>query len=133
MSNFKILALPAHADDRGVLTPIEFDDSLPFVPQRVYYAYDTRLPRGGHCHFLEEEIFVCLSGSCRALIDADGQGKQEILLDSPTKALYAGTHVWHEFDNFSDGATLLCLSSTHYLPGDQNYETDYATFKQLKK
>jgi len=131
MSNFKLLEFPAHTDARGTLTPIEFDDSLPFTPQRVYYAYNTKAARGGHCHLQEKEIFICLGGSCRALIDSDGQGKQEILLDSPTKALYVSTHVWHEFDDFSDGATLLCLSSTHYLPGEQNYETDYEEFKKL--
>lgn len=130
--SFRILTFPAHTDPRGTLTPIEFDDAIPFVPKRVYYAYDTVSARGGHCHLQEEEIFVCLGGRCRALVDADGTGKQEIWLDSPTKALYAGTHVWHEFDSFSEGATLLCLSSTHYLPGAQNYITDYAEFKRIK-
>lgn len=128
--NFSFLSLPAHSDARGMLVPIECDESLPFVPKRVYFLTNTPVDttRGAHCHFVEEEIFVCISGSCRAWIDADGKGRQEIILDNPTKAIFVGKLCWHEFDNFSEGAVLLCLSSVHYMPGESNYEYSYEKF-----
>ncbi len=128
--NFSFLTFPSYSDDRGMLVPIEFTESLPFVPNRVYFLTKTpeNTTRGAHCHHVEEEIFVCIAGKCRAWIDADGSGKQEIWLDTPTKAIYVGKLCWHEFDSFSDNAVLLCLSSVHYMPGEGNYEYSYNAF-----
>ena len=97
MNNFKILTFPAFQDSRGILTPIEFDDTLPFVPKRIYYAYETKDTRGGHAHMQEQEVFICLNGTCQAHIDPDKKGKQSVVLDAPTKGLYCGQHCWHEF------------------------------------
>lgn len=132
--NFAFLSFPSHVDLRGNLIPIEFDASFPFVPKRVYFLTNTppSTTRGAHCHHIEEEVFVCIAGKCRAWIDADGSGKKEIWLDSPIKAIYVGKLCWHEFDNFSEDAVLLCLSSVHYMPGESNYEYSYELFINLK-
>lgn len=131
--NFYEFTFPKHADARGDLIPLEFNDDLPFVPKRVYILKNTPINeiRGAHCHHIEEEIFVCITGSVTAKIDPDGMGKKEILLDDATKAIYVGKKVWHEFDNFSKDAVLLALSSTHYLPGEKNYEYSYEEFLKL--
>jgi dTDP-4-dehydrorhamnose 3,5-epimerase-like enzyme len=136
MKNFFEFSLPKHSDERGSLVPVEFSDDFPLSSvKRVYFLHKTpeNITRGAHCHFIEEEVFVCIAGSCRALIDADGKGKKEITLDAPQKAIYVGTKVWHEFSNFSSDAILLCFSSTEYLPGESNYEFSYEKFLELKK
>lgn len=128
--NFNIIEFPVHTDGRGSLVPVEFS-TLPFVPQRIYYLFDSKETRGAHAHLIEEEIFVCIKGKCRALIDPDGTGKQEIWLDNPQKAIYCGVNCWHEFDSFSDDAVLLAISSTQYLPGTQNYVAEYKMFREM--
>ncbi|MEI7511432.1 MAG: FdtA/QdtA family cupin domain-containing protein [Candidatus Peregrinibacteria bacterium] len=130
---FFIFTLPECTDSRGSLFPVELDAQFPLNPvKRVYFLKNTpaEVARGAHCHHIEEEVFVCIAGKCRALIDEDGKGKQEIWLDNATKAIFVGTKVWHEFDHFSSDAVLLCFSSTAYMPGTVNYETDYEKFSQ---
>ncbi len=132
---FYEFVFPEYKDERGVLVPIEFNKNLPFIPKRTYFLYSTpeNMIRGSHSHFIEEEIFLCIAGTCTAVIDTDGLGKKEILLDSPQKAIYVGKNVWHEFKNFSTNAILLCLSSVHYLPGETNYEMSYQNFIATKQ
>lgn len=131
--SFYEFEFPEYTDIRGSLVPLEFDKNLPFTPKRVYFLYFTPadMVRGAHSHFLEEEIFMCISGSCTALIDFDGTKKIKIKLNSANKAIYVGKNVWHEFKNFTSDAILLCLSSVNYLPGESNYELDYEKFKKL--
>ncbi len=133
--SFYTFDLPQFADERGLLVPAELDDTFPFEVKRVYFLKDVPpdTTRGAHCHCIEQEVFVCVQGSCRALIDADGNGKKEYALDDPTKAIYVGTKVWHEFDSFSQDAVLLAFSSTHYMPGKENYESEYERFLRTIK
>lgn len=136
MKNFFEFCLPEFSDERGDLIPIELDENFPLKEiKRVYFLKNTpkEMIRGAHCHHIEEEVFVCITGSCTALIDSDGNGKKEIALDSPQKAIFVGTKVWHEFRNFSHDAVLLCFSSTHYFPGEENYEYDYQKFLNILK
>ncbi len=133
--NFFIFFLKEYIDERGSLFPIELDENFPIHPlKRVYFLKNTPsgIIRGAHCHHIEQEVFVCIAGKCRALIDNDGNGKQEIWLDSDKKAIFVGKTVWHEFDSFSHDALLLCFSSTTYMPGKVNYELNYEKFCQEK-
>jgi dTDP-4-dehydrorhamnose 3,5-epimerase-like enzyme len=134
MKPFFQFSLPEFSDERGALIPIEFDKDFPIKNvKRVYFLHNTpsNMTRGAHCHFIEEEVFVCIKRKCSAPIAQRGTEKKEILLDNPTKAIFVGTKVWHEFIDFSEDAILLCFSSTHYLPGEENYELDYKKFLAL--
>ena len=131
--NYYQFQFPCHTDSRGDLFPIEFSDDLPFVPKRVYFLKNTPsgITRGAHCHWVEEEIFMCIAGSVIAWIDSDGKGKTKVELNNPQSAIYIGKKVWHEFSDFSEDAVLLALSSVHYMPGEENYEWDYEIFKEI--
>ncbi len=133
-ASFFSFSLPLFADVRGELIPVELPEEIPFSVKRVYFLKNVppNTIRGAHCHLLEEEVFVCLAGRCRALIDADGSGKEEYWLDHPEKAIYVGKRIWHEFDSFSADAILLAFSSVSYLPGAENYESDYEKFRMLQ-
>jgi dTDP-4-dehydrorhamnose 3,5-epimerase-like enzyme len=133
-SDFYTFTLPSFADRRGLLVPAELDSTFPFEVKRVYFLKNvpSDTVRGAHCHFIEQEVFVCVHGTCRALIDTDGNGKKEHMLDDPTKAIYVGTKVWHEFDMFSKDAALLAFSSTRYMPGKENYQPEYEKFVAMK-
>ena len=127
-SKYQIIDFPHFSDERGTLTPFELDESFPFEVKRVYAvtAADGAV-RGGHAHKVESEIFVATSGSITAVVN-DGCGDQTIELDAPNKALLVRPGCWHEFTNFSPNAVMLCFSSTHYFPGQENYITDKEAF-----
>lgn len=125
---FNVINFPLFADRRGDLVPFELDENFPFPVKRVYLVTGNKGQiRGGHAHLVEDEVFVAVSGTITALVN-DGLGDQEVRLDTKNKALFVGKHCWHEFTNFSSDAVLLCFSSTHYLPGEENYVLDKTEF-----
>lgn len=126
-SSFQILEFPQFSDERGTLTPFEFGN-LPFAPRRAYLVTATEgSVRGGHAHHIEEEIFLAAKGSVTLLVN-DGSGDQRISLSSPQKGVLVRTGCWHELSDFSPDAVVLALSSTEYLPGEENYQTDKQEF-----
>ena len=128
MKNFELLTFPHFEDDRGETIPFELDEKFPFPVKRVYVITgNAEAVRGGHAHLVEEEVFVAVSGSVTVLVN-DGSGDQEIALDQKNKALYVQKDCWHEFWNFSPDCVLLCFSSTHYFPGEENYVMEKEAF-----
>ncbi|PID70598.1 dTDP-6-deoxy-3,4-keto-hexulose isomerase [bacterium DOLZORAL124_38_8] len=126
--SWQILSVPQFEDARGTLVPFELDESFPFDVKRVYLVTGKQnVTRGAHAHIVEEEVFVCVNGRVKMTVN-DKQQETDIWLDTPTKAVYVPTQCWHEFSEFSDDAILLCFSSTHYLPGEQNYITNKQEF-----
>jgi len=71
-------------DDRGSLVALEGNKSVPFDIKRVYYIFATKkgVSRGFHAHKKLKQVAVCVTGSCRFLLD-DGNKKREVILDSP--------------------------------------------------
>lgn len=127
MKKYEIIQFPEYSDARGTLVPLEFS-KLPFEPKRSYLVTATiDAIRGGHSHAIEQEIFLAASGSAILVVN-DGTGDTEISLDAKTKGVLVCTDCWHELKNFSPDAVVMALSSTPYLPGESNYQTDKAAF-----
>lgn len=124
---WKEFELNVMGDDRGCLTALESNKNIPFLIQRVYYIYQTlpNIRRGLHAHQDLQQVAICVAGSCSFLLD-DGLVKQEIHLDSPTKALYIGPMVWREMFDFSSNCVLMVLANHHYDEAD--YIRDYEVF-----
>jgi dTDP-4-dehydrorhamnose 3,5-epimerase-like enzyme len=120
MSLVKWLDFPQRGDERGCLSVVESTKSIPFEIKRVYYLTNLSpdLPRGFHAHKELEQVAVCLSGSCKVLLD-NGQEKQWITLNSPSKAIRIEPMIWHEMQDFSGDCVFLVFASELY------NETDY--------
>lgn len=120
--DFKVLG-----DERGQLVALEGNKNIPFEIKRVYYLTGTKsgVPRGFHAHKELEQIAVCVSGSCRMIMD-DGHCKEESWLDSPSKAIHIGKMIWHEMHDFSPDCVLLVLASEHY--DESDYIRNYSDF-----
>ncbi len=113
-------------DDRGNLIAIEQLKNIPFEIKRVYYIFNTKegVRRGFHAHKNLKQIAVCIHGSCKFLLD-DGKEKiDEVLLDSPEKALLIKDLVWREMYDFSEDCLLLVLASEYYDENDYIREYD---------
>lgn len=121
---FKLWPLKIFTNKIYHLTPFELKDQVPFETKRVYWVTQgAGLSTGQHCHFEEEEVFVCIAGTMTAVIDK-GQGKEEFTFKEGD-ALYAPNHVWHGFENLSADAVLLAFSSTNYRTDRSDYCEDY--------
>lgn len=130
MSRFSLIDLPKISDERGSLSFAQEGSHIPFIPYRIFYIYDVvpDASRGGHAHRQQEQFLFVPHGRCRVVVD-DGIAQADVLLDRPTKALYAPAGLWLELKDFSKGAVCVTLSSGHFDEAD--YIRSYAEFIAL--
>ena len=127
MSLIKTINFKPLGDERGSLVALEGNKSVPFDIKRVYYIFGTKegVSRGFHAHRNLKQVAVCVTGSCRFVLD-NGKQKEEIILDSPLKGLVIGKMIWREMYDFSGDCVLLLLASEYYDEAD--YIRDYQKF-----
>lgn len=127
MSLLKLIDLNPLGDERGQLSVLEAQKNIPFPIKRVYYLTNMKhdVPRGFHAHKKLEQVAISVSGKCRMLLD-DGKNKEDLWLDSPSKAIRIEPMVWHEMHDFSENCVLLVLASEHYDEAD--YIRNYSDF-----
>ena len=115
-------------DADGWLIAIEGQKNIPFTIKRTYYIFGTRagVHRGKHAHHALRQLMVCLSGSCKVLLD-DGNLREAVLLDTNTRGLFIDPMIWHEMYDFSSDCVLLVLADGWYDVAD--YIRDYRAFK----
>ena len=116
-----MIYLKSHTDKRGRLTPI--DGVLPFDIKRLYYisSITESSERGGHSHQVTIEALFCVNGSFTVVIN-NGKTKEEFFLNDHNQCLIIEPNDWHMMYNFSHGAILMGVSSTHYDHSDYIYE-----------
>jgi dTDP-4-dehydrorhamnose 3,5-epimerase-like enzyme len=124
---FEKIRLPLLGDDRGSLAVLESTKNVPFPINRVYYIFGTQqgVSRGFHAHKALLQLAVCVAGKCRMVLD-NGEVKETVWLDSPTKCITIEPNVWHEMHDFSEDCVLLVLASEHY--DESDYIRDYDDF-----
>ena len=67
-------------DDRGVLTSIEENKTIPFEIKRVFYMHHLKMDRGGHSHLDTDQIIIPISGSFTVSVN-DGKLEKSFFLD----------------------------------------------------
>lgn len=129
MSLIKWVEFQNHGDDRGQLVALEIgkEHNVPFDIRRIYYIYHTAggVSRGFHAHKQLKQVAICISGSCRMVLD-NGRTRESITMKSPTKGLLIEDMVWREMHDFSEDCVLLVLASEHY--DESDYIRDYTNF-----
>lgn len=132
MSQVKWIDFQRLGDERGDLVALEIgmEKAVPFDIKRVYYIYRTAegVSRGFHAHKRLRQVAICLSGSCRMVLD-NGKKREDVFLSNPTKGLLIESMTWREMHNFSEDCVLLVLASEHYDEAD--YIRDYDCFMEL--
>jgi UDP-2-acetamido-3-amino-2,3-dideoxy-glucuronate N-acetyltransferase len=130
VGNAKLQLLKKVVDPRGNLTVGEVPSDIPFQPKRYFVI--SQVPskelRGEHAHRICHQFLICLSGSCRVLLD-DGTNRFQVNLDRPELGLYMPPMIWGTQYSYSSDAILLVFASHHYDSGD--YINNYADFINL--
>lgn len=130
MSLIKLIPIAALGDERGSLVSMEANKNIPFDIKRVYCLFDTGedVSRGFHAHKELKQVVVCLSGSCRFVLD-DGEKREDILLDRPTAGLVVEGLIWREMHDFSPNSVLMVLADQHY--DESDYIRSYDEFLEV--
>lgn len=125
----KWLDFPPLGDNRGSLVALESNETIPFDIKRVYYLFSTKqdVTRGLHAHLALKQVMLCVTGSCKVLLD-DGIARETVYLDSPTKGLLVESLVWREMSQFSSDCVLLVIANELY--DEEDYIRDYERFKK---
>ncbi len=127
-----VIELSKHHHEKGNITVVENDFTVPFEVKRVYYLYD--IPggesRGGHAHIGLRQLLVAAEGSFNVRVD-DGRIKRTFTLNRPYQGLLIPPGIWRELDDFSSGSVCLVLASLHYDEAD--YIRDYENFLKYKR
>jgi len=101
--------------------------SVPFDIKRVYYIFGTKegVSRGFHAHRNLKQVAICVTGSCRFVLDNDKQ-REEVVLDKSTIGLLIDNLTWREMYDFSPDCVLMVLASEYY--DESDYIRDYQEF-----
>ena len=127
MSLIKTVSFKPLGDERGSLIALEGNKSVPFDIKRVYYIFDTKegVSRGFHAHLNLKQVAVCVTGSCRFVLD-NGRQREEVVLDKSTIGLLINDLTWREMYDFSPDCVLMVLASEYY--DESDYIRDYNEF-----
>lgn len=131
MSICKSYNLLQLGDERGSLIALDKMSGLPFDIKRVYYVSNT-MPsavRGFHAHKKLHQVAVCVSGSCRMVLD-DAVNRESFIMNSSSLGIDLPPMLWHEMHDFSDDCILLVVASDYY--DEEDYIRDYNQFKEAK-
>jgi len=123
----KVIDFKIMGDDRGSLIALEENHNVPFDVKRVYYIFGTKegVRRGYHAHKNLKQLAICVSGSCKFLLD-DGNVKEHVELNAPTQGLLIEGLVWREMFDFSSDCVLMVLADNYY--DEEDYIRDYQLF-----
>lgn len=123
----KLIDFKLNGDDRGSLIALEEHHNVPFDVKRVYYIFGTKenVRRGFHAHKNLKQLAICVSGSCKFLLD-DGKSKVEYLLNSPSQGLNMEGLIWREMYDFSSDCVLMVLADAYY--DENDYIREYNNF-----
>jgi dTDP-4-dehydrorhamnose 3,5-epimerase-like enzyme len=127
VSEPQLLEFEIKGDERGSLVALEAQRSVPFEIKRVYYIFGTQpdVVRGCHAHRDLQQVCICVSGSCKFMLD-DGLSRHEVLLDRPDRGLLIGSMIWREMSEFSADCVLMVLANSPYDEAD--YIRDFSVF-----
>lgn len=127
MSLIETVSLKQLGDERGSLVALEGNKNVPFNIKRVYYLVGTKkgVSRGFHAHRNLKQMVVCLTGSCRFVLD-NGENREEIILDSPTTGLIINDLTWREMHDFTSNCVLMVLANQYY--DESDYIRNYHEF-----
>jgi hypothetical protein len=122
-NGLKLVPLTKFQSDNGVLTPIQFDQILPFPPKRIFLINEVPAEgvRGRHAHKQCIQFLICINGGCDIWIDV-GSKKSNLRLADGSEGLLVPPLTWLEISNFSPGAALLVIASDNYEEDDYIYD-----------
>ena len=126
----ELIEFPKHIDHRGVLSIIEFEGLIPFVPKRLFYVQNPSGKRGEHAHKTTIEMIFMLSGEMTVMLE-NARGTTTTRLVNNNRCLLVPKLTWIEIFDFSANCMYAVLANEAY--NDAGYVRERAHFEQIMK
>lgn len=116
----------------GKLSFFEGSRDIPFEIKRIYYIHGVPdgSVRGGHAHKALKQMLFCPYGSVEVIL-SDGQDRQSISLDDPSKGLVIGPGLWRDMVWHQENS-VLCVAAAEYYD-ENDYIRDYDAYLRFLK
>ena len=126
--NINFIDFEIRGDKRGSLVALEELKNIPFEIKSVYYMFGMKddISRGFHAHRNLKQVAICVSGSCKFLLDNGKEKRKDIVLNAPNKGLLIESMIWREMYDFSHDCVLLVSANQYY--SEKDYIRDYKKF-----
>jgi len=105
--------------DDCIMCVAQYPNQIPFPIRRVYYMVQSSpdLPRGYHTHKELDQVFFCIQGSMKMILD-DGKNRDEVVLNNPSIGIRLKPMVWHEMHDIKEDTIMLIFASDVYKESD---------------
>ena len=116
MNSFFIVDIKTYKDERGCLTPFEYEHNCPFEIKRAFIISNVpnkNTSRGKHINTQSKYLIIAIKGQVTITCEKGSQ-KETFILENNSQALFINNGVYRELLNFSEDAILLCLSDSKY-------------------
>lgn len=113
LARTRLIDIPSHEDERGVLSSIEELTTVPIEIRRIFYIHQVTQDRGGHANIDTDQILIPVSGSLKIRL-YDKTSSMVYVLDDPKKGLFIPRMIFLEMFDFKEGTVCLVLANTPY-------------------
>ncbi|MDD3877598.1 MAG: FdtA/QdtA family cupin domain-containing protein [Bacteroidales bacterium] len=133
LEQVKIIDIPTHEDNRGILSSIEQNIDIPFEIKRIFYVHHIKDKRGCHALIDTDEMLIPIAGSFKVRV-YDKTASKIFSLNNLTKGLYIPRLIFLEMYDFTEDAVCLVLANYKYDPNQylRNLEDFYSYIDNLK-
>lgn len=137
-TKYRLGKVPEIPSPNFIMNPAELRQFIPegtaFEIKRIYWITKPTAEKKSsqHAHTDEDELFIVLQGNCSVILDDNGEGK----VKKPVQAndiIWIPRLVWHGYEDLSDDAIVLALTSTNYDPDRKGYINDHKEFAEKVK
>ena len=131
LAQVRVVELPCHRAENGVLVVMESGEQVPFRIARVFAILGTAgTIRGQHAHKACAQFFTCSSGGVDVLCD-DGIATVTYTLDRPDMGLLLPAGIWSQQTYLTIGTVLTVLCDRPYESDD--YLREYEQFQAFRR
>lgn len=113
LDQVKVIDIPSHDDNRGILSSIEEKKDIPIEIKRIFYIHNISEDRGGHANIDTDQILIPVHGSLKIRL-FDKFSSNVFSLDDPKKGLFIPRLIYLEMYDFSKDSVLLVLANTEF-------------------
>jgi dTDP-4-dehydrorhamnose 3,5-epimerase-like enzyme len=135
-STYRLISLNSFRDSRGVLTPIDFEKQIDFLPKRTFILSDSSLEtiRGEHAHRDCVQAIQCLRGEVEISID-NGAEKSVEKLSRIEYVLLIPTLHWISLKFLETNSQVIVYASHPYEEKDylRNYDEFIGLMTRLNR